>query len=501
MIESIHVPNQSTRTPSTDMQFPHNESHSSDSQYANDNIIGSNTGWRSYDIWYNKSVSTKIRDRSKKFYIYDWGERFWWRWPDINDDTIKYCKKNVYLELNQSLLSGSGEAIDLDVGLFNTWHFSMFNALFNRLRRSKRRTLDPEEASMFIIPFDIALDSYLDKTYCIYKLGPRCGGHQQQVLKYHIKHSIYFKRNNGADHVVLWSLHQHHRIPDIICGDFITNICKLCTFTCYWMNYTMSNNKYISLPYPSSYHWFDNIQTLPWLSKSTTEQRHHKVIYLGSIKTNQRYGLNTKIRRAIAHECQAHTDCTHIQTQHQSVDSRVKNSLHEYMKSIFCLNPPGDDSGRRAVFDSLIAGCIPVVFDFATIYNQYPWHMTEQIALDISIYIPGDQYVSGHVKFMDILSSIDPEVIRLKQRAIEILAPTLQYSLPPLDHLRNMSDETPWDSPFEDSVDRTVNGLFARIHSTLLGHEIHETPILSSEEEWKYRYDKVRIEKPIFLES
>ena len=28
-----------------------------------------------------------------------------------------------------------------------------------------------------------------------------------------------------------------------------------------------------------------------------------------------------------------------------------------------------------AVFDSILSGCIPVIFEVATLYNQYPWHL------------------------------------------------------------------------------------------------------------------------------
>ena len=44
------------------------------------------------------------------------------------------------------LHSGMGPAIRPDDGLFLTWHFSLFSSLFNRLKRSSRRTRDPSKA-------------------------------------------------------------------------------------------------------------------------------------------------------------------------------------------------------------------------------------------------------------------------------------------------------------------------------------------------------------------
>lgn len=456
--------------------------------------------WKSYHQKYNvENVAQKNRDRNKKFYIYDWGQRFWWRWPEINEDAIAYCKKNVYVELNQSKLSATGEPLDLDIGLFNTWHFSLFNALYNRLRRSSRRTLNPDEASIFIVPYDIALDSYLDIRYCVYKIHPRCTNRQQQGLKHHIKHSKYFKRHNGADHIVLWSLHQDHRIPDQVCSEFIPDMCRLCTFTCYLMNYTIPDNRYVSVPYPSSYHWHEGIKNPPW-QLANAPYRNYSVVYLGSTKTSDRYGLNTAIRKTVASQCQADPKCTWFQVLHQSVDAGVKSSIFVYSKSVFCLNPPGDDSGRRAVFDSLVAGCIPVIFDFSTLYNQYPWYMSEQMALDISVYIPGQKFVDGKYRLMDILNSISPVIIRKKQAAIEIIAPSLQYALPPLDKLANLTDETLWDPPFEDGVDRAVDGWFARVHNVLNQQSTGIPAPLRSQIEWNTRYSTPRIQIPDIAE-
>ena len=64
------------------------------------------------------------------------------------------------------LLPGIGPPILPDDGLFLTWHFSLFSSLFNRMKRSKRRTYDPEKASLFIIPYDLGLDGYLDAKTC-----------------------------------------------------------------------------------------------------------------------------------------------------------------------------------------------------------------------------------------------------------------------------------------------------------------------------------------------
>ena len=46
---------------------------------------------------------------------------------------------------------------------------------------------------------------------------------------------------------------------------------------------------------------------------------------------------------------------------HSSTDNRIGGLLSVYKGGTFCLCPPGDDPGRKAVFDSIVSGCIPVV--------------------------------------------------------------------------------------------------------------------------------------------
>ena len=71
-----------------------------------------------------------------------------------------------------------------------------------------------------------------------------------------------------------------------------------------------------------------------------------------------------------------------MQIGHSSIDNKIADYLSIYKRAKFCLCPPGDDPARKAVFDAIISGCIPVIFEVATLYNQYPWHIGEDAALD-----------------------------------------------------------------------------------------------------------------------
>lgn len=55
-----------------------------------------------------------------------------------------------------------------------------------------------------------------------------------------------------------------------------------------------------------------------------------------------------------------------------------------------------------SIFDSLVAGCIPVLFSKASL-SQYSWHVSEAEMDSISVYIPLYEMVRDGKNFMDVL--------------------------------------------------------------------------------------------------
>ena len=174
---------------------------------------------------------------------------------------------------------------------------------------------------MFIIPYDLGLDGYLDAKQC--KNRRRCtDGHPEAVEKLLLSMPYYNRYqgkggvNNeytllievlihlhltthsttstypsthplnlflllthlpslsGGDHVVLWSLGQYHPWPFNHCDLFMRDFCAKCSFTCYWMDPTKANNRFVSVPFPAAYHWWDGIKELPWVPQHGPDARY-----------------------------------------------------------------------------------------------------------------------------------------------------------------------------------------------------------------------------------
>ena len=304
-----------------------------------------------------------VNEDDRMFYIYELEQEYSWRWPVETSD----CSRNKYVKSEYGQLSGIGPSISPEDGLFLTWHFSLFSSLYNRFKRSSRRTRDPKKASLFIIPYDLALDGYVDSDTCNNRNPPRCTNNFAPALMTMLQNNKYFRRHKGADHAVLWSLHEHHMLPTKNCNTFIKNFCANCTFTTYFMNHTKADNRYVSVPFPSGYHWQDEVVNIPW-DVNNAGSRNIKAVYLGSRRTITQ--AHTDIRIAMTNMCLKKDGCQWLKVFHSSTDNKIGDLLSSYKKAVFCLCPPGDDPGRKAVFDSIVAGCIPVIFHVSTIYNQ-----------------------------------------------------------------------------------------------------------------------------------
>ena len=95
--------------------------------------------------------------------------------------------------------------------------------------------------------------------------------------------------------------------------------------------------------------------------------------------------------------------------------------------SEFCLQPPGDSPTRKSVFDSLVAGCIPVLFDPFTAYYQYPWHLPEDHR-KYSVFVEKEEVREGKVDVVERLKRIPTEERKEMRRFIVYeLMPGLVY--------------------------------------------------------------------------
>ena len=104
--------------------------------------------------------------------------------------------------------------------------------------------------------------------------------------------------------------------------------------------------------------------------------------------------FHRRLRGSIVHYCELHPlVCAHnsygLNGTRFSFKVDGHNPLELSLRSVFCFQPIGDLMTRKGLFDSILLGCIPIVFDPLTAEVMYTWHWEEdfwkQVRLTYSI--------------------------------------------------------------------------------------------------------------------
>lgn len=218
---------------------------------------------------------------------------------------------------------------------------------------------------------------------------------------------------------------------------------------------SLTSHNEFAIPYPTYFHPTSNSEILRWQNKIELTNRTILFSFAGAQRPSR--NQNGLVRTEVIRQCKSSSktcrflDCD---VKANSCDDPI-SLMKLFESSVFCLQPPGDSLTRRSVFDSILAGCIPVFFNQGSAYKQYIWHIPE-INTEYSVYIPVKELrTGGKNKIEEILRGIPNErVVRMRENVIR-LVPKIVYAKPN----RNKPDgEVP-----EDAFDIAVKGVVERI--------------------------------------
>lgn len=96
--------------------------------------------------------------------------------------------------------------------------------------------------------------------------------------------------------------------------------------------------------------------------------------------------------------------------------------------STFCLQPPGDSSTRKGFFDSILLGCIPVIFRRGT----YERVWKGQVELEeLAVILDERELLDGVGEdVVERLRAVAEDVVKAKRAAMALMADRVQYALP-----------------------------------------------------------------------
>ena len=91
----------------------------------------------------------------------------------------------------------------------------------------------------------------------------------------------------------------------------------------------------------------------------------------------------------------------------------------------FCLTPPGDTASRKALFDAILFGCVPVLFYKESAY--FPWHLPRNVS-SFAVLLSPDELFEDASGMMRTLRRLPHAELAAKQAALRAMAHGVQYA-------------------------------------------------------------------------
>ncbi|XP_034217877.1 xyloglucan-specific galacturonosyltransferase 1 [Prunus dulcis] len=398
---------------------------------------------RLHRSWISENKQAECEGRG--VYVYDLPSKF-------NKDLVGQCTDMVpwmdfckYFK-NEAL----GEPIPkLGNGWYQTHQYSLEPIFHQRVLQHPCRIYNENEAKLFYVPFYGGLD----------------------ILRWHFKNVSNdvkdalslelitwlekqkpWAKNSGKDHVIVlgkvsWDFRRKDgswgtRLLEI---DQMENPIKLLIERQPWQ----PND--IGIPHPTYFHPHSDDDIMAWQWKIISSHRKRLVSFAGAARP----GAAESIRSILIKQCNSSADngnqCHFLDCSSGGCD-QPESVIELFMESEFCLQPPGDSPTRKSLFDSLISGCIPVLFDPFTAYYQYPWHLPEDHE-KYSVFVDQEEVRQVKVNVVEMLMKISKkEKDDMRRYIVYELLPGLVYG-----------DSTAKLEKFQDAFSIIMTSLMERV--------------------------------------
>ncbi|GAA5915064.1 uncharacterized protein JCM6883_004230 [Sporobolomyces salmoneus] len=208
------------------------------------------------------------------------------------------------------------------------------------------------------------------------------------------------------------------------------------------MNFT------IDLPYPTGFHLSQNRNNSRATLSDSLLNRDRPYLLNYAASTTHPWGAPASerfngfaLRGALHKEFSAYNARTDVSTSPRILYDEIKNAMdgsqnltmfHDHMShSVFCPMPSGDSPTRRAFFEAILLGCIPVVFRQHAYGRLLPSSPEINDVSKYTVFIPeNDLILERGQTLIERLESIPPAKVRQLQQHLYEIAPKLQWSIP-----------------------------------------------------------------------
>ncbi|CAN4095242.1 unnamed protein product [Withania somnifera] len=375
-------------------------------------------------------------------YVYELPKKF-------NKDLVSQCADMIpWVDLcNYFINDAMGEPVQkLGKGWHQTHQYSLELIFHSRVLNHPCRVHNKTEAKLFYVPFYAGLDVLRWHFKNVSNDVKDSLG--LELAKWLESQPTWFKRS-GKDHVfvlgkISWDFRRYSnsnwgsRFLEL---DEMQNPVKLLIERQPW------HLNDIGIPHPTFFHPQSDNDIITWQLKVIKANRQSLVSFAGAPRPD----APESIRSILINQCISTYECRFLNCSSGACD-QPESIIELFMDSEFCLQPPGDSPTRKSVFDSLISGCIPVIFDPFTAYYQYPWHLPEDYK-KYSVFIDQEDVRNIKVNVVERLMRITAgERENIRRYIIYELLPGLVYG-----------DPSSKLEKFQDAFSITMNNLLERL--------------------------------------
>lgn len=351
---------------------------------------------------------------------------------------------------------------------YRTNQFSTELIFHNRLLNYKCRTLEAESATAYYIPF-----------YAGLAVGKYLWGNDTEKRDWHCKKMLewvqnkpYWSKSNGSDHFltlgrITWDF-RRLTDPEEQWGSSFLNMEAMDKVDRFTIEKAPGDPRDISVPYPSGFHPHSKTQLRQWQEFVARRPRTSLFTFVGAA-----HGDGGKdFRSFLLSYCYKESEsCRVVDCNLTPCNNGSEVILEAQLSSKFCLQPKGDSFTRRAVFDCMIAGSVPVFFWNRTAYDQYQWFLPRKPE-SYSVFIDHDVVTNGKSVKEALEGFSEEDVKKMREKVIETI-PNIVYGRPS-DGLES----------FADAFDIAIEGVMQRIwEEKEMGGEQKQTALENFQEE------------------
>eukprot|EP00746_Dinoflagellata_sp_MGD_P153009 gnl/MRDRNA2_/MRDRNA2_84012_c0_seq3.p1 gnl/MRDRNA2_/MRDRNA2_84012_c0~~gnl/MRDRNA2_/MRDRNA2_84012_c0_seq3.p1 ORF type:complete len:438 (+),score=42.54 gnl/MRDRNA2_/MRDRNA2_84012_c0_seq3:67-1380(+) len=345
------------------------------------------------------------------FYMYDLPRNFD---DETNAKTVAYANMDKTMPFDH----------------FYSSDLSFVGAVIHRVYKSNCRTTDPNKAHAFLIPLWSKRKNSASWT-------SKC--HKYSASEFE-KSLTNLNSQNAKQHIFM---HNHGNWKQGCSGWWSKPSVQLEGVSRFTVEDRGITTLKSTIPYSSQVHYTKGAGEVPWAKDFP---RPNLAVFIGSLRQFHHNPSSATDREGIIQSCEANPNLCAMHASNERV-FKARDYFTIYSSGEFCMQPPGDSMVRKGMVDSLLVGCIPVLFEPEQI-GVWPWHWNGWRNMSM-VYI----HKNAHSDPISVLKGIPLEKRKQMRETIARNAHKMQYALdePPLstpdawnilvDHVKNGETE------------------------------------------------------------